>query len=100
LFVLFGVPALGLSFGKINGRPVYNSFGFMIKYMSSPKILVFHKEVNYSANSSDQKQSVSTAAKTEETPVSLDETRVHLKQVQELLRKTASEESDIANKIQ
>lgn len=45
--VLFGLPALGIAFGKINGRPIYNSFGFAVNFILSPKIYVFHKEAYF-----------------------------------------------------
>jgi len=45
LFILIGVPALGLAFGKINGRPVYATLPVIMKYLTGAKSLVFHKEM-------------------------------------------------------
>ncbi len=42
--VLFGLPALFLAFGKINGRPIYKTFGTIIQYFTHPRALLFHKE--------------------------------------------------------
>ncbi len=44
-FLLVGVPALGIAFAKINGRPIYNLFPTILKFIFSDKILIFHKEV-------------------------------------------------------
>lgn len=44
-FVLFGLPALAVAFGKSNGRPLYKSLPSFLNFFLSPKILVFHKEV-------------------------------------------------------
>ncbi len=95
LFLLFGVPALGLAFAKVNGRPVYNTLGHFARFLSSPKVLVFHKEAEtkHTDSSKDQPQTQIAAR------VAAPDTRTNLKQVQELLRKTASEESDIAGKM-
>jgi hypothetical protein len=97
LFVLFGLPAIGLAFVQINGRPVYNSIGNFVKFLTSPKVLIFHKEANItsSAKMSDAQLSspVKVQAQASQDP------QAHLKEVQELLRKTATQESDIAGKM-
>ena len=38
LFMLFGVPALGLAFANINGRPVYNTIGYFIRLRPKTKL--------------------------------------------------------------
>ncbi len=43
-FVIFGIPALGLAFAKINGRPIYKMLFKILQFIMSPKELVFHKE--------------------------------------------------------
>jgi predicted transcriptional regulator len=95
LFVLFGIPALGLAFAKINGRPLYNTIGNFVKFLSSPKILIFHKEA-YSLKTVKDAQ-LATPVKVEAVP--REDTQAHLKQVQEMLTKTAGEEKDLADRM-
>lgn len=97
-FVLFGVPALGIAFAKINGRPIYNLFPVILKFIASDKLLVFHKE----AFSGDRKlknaemQSTTKLAKevavTEQPPMSL-------AQIKELLAKEVEEESELVKQL-
>lgn len=42
--ILFGLPAIALAFGKMNGRPLYNAILPMLQYALNPKELLFHKE--------------------------------------------------------
>ena len=44
LFVLFGIPALAVAFGKVNGRPVYNTFPILFRYFTGDKFFIFKKE--------------------------------------------------------
>ncbi len=98
LFVLFGLPALGMAFVQINGRPVYNSIGNFIKFFTSPKILIFHKETRaLMPNGKMSDAQLSSPVKAEATVPQ--DPQAHLKEVQELLRKTVSEEQDIAGKM-
>ncbi len=38
------VPAIGLAFGKLNGRPLYNSIFALLGYFFRPRFMLFHKE--------------------------------------------------------
>jgi hypothetical protein len=42
--LIIGVPAIGLAFGKLNGRPLYNSIGSLLGYFLRPRFMLFHKE--------------------------------------------------------
>lgn len=42
--LFLGVPALGLAFGKINGRPLYSSVGSILGFFLKPRFMLFHKE--------------------------------------------------------
>ncbi len=101
LFLLFGVPGLGVAFAKINGRPIYSSIGNFIKFFTSPKVLIFHKEtVSSSASTAAFKDAQMAAAEVKvQAPVPAENTQTHLKQVEELLRKTSNQEQEMANKI-
>jgi len=94
LFVLFGVPALGLAFAKINGRPLYNTIGFFIKFASSPKVLVFHKEAA-GLSSNTKLKDADLKSKTPEVEAAPTNPQDNLRQVQELLRNTASQEQEL-----
>lgn len=94
-FIILGIPAIGLAFAKVNGRPIYNSIGYFIKFFASPKMLTFHKESSSQSNAKFKDAEV--MANTElVVPETREVTQSNLKQVQELLRKTASEEERIA----
>jgi hypothetical protein len=43
-FLIFGMPALILTFAKINGRPLYSTFYPYLQYMVSPRVLIFSKQ--------------------------------------------------------
>lgn len=100
LFMLFGVPALALAFVPYNGRPIYNTLGNFVKFLSSPKVLIFHKEARNMKSGKDLKDAEVASAKTSaEKVVPIADTQANLKQVQELLKKTASDERDIAGRM-
>jgi len=42
--VIIGLPTLGLAFARLNGRPMYNMIGNFVGFLTSTKVLVFHKE--------------------------------------------------------
>lgn len=42
--IFVGLPALALTFGKLNGRPLFASAGNFVKYLFGPKVYVYHKE--------------------------------------------------------
>lgn len=93
LGILFGVPAIGLAFARINGRPLYNTIGFFFKFLSSEKILIFHKEASGSSMASDlgkeEKKIEKPQIKTKE--MTMDE-------VQKLLAQTAARQKEIIDK--
>ena len=98
LIILFGIPALGLAFAKVNGRPVYNSLGHFIKFLSSPKVLIFHKETQTLGSASRLKDAQISEKAPDETP-SAETTQANLKQVQALLSSTASQEKELVDRI-
>ncbi len=100
LLVLFGIPALALAFAKINGRPVYNTISYYVKFLTSPKILVFHKEASNPRTAKNLRDAeVSSAVKISVQAAAPQDTQANLRQVQELLRKTSTAERDIAGKL-
>jgi len=98
LLVLLGIPALGVAFAKVNGRPIYNSLGHFLKFLSSPKVLIFHKEA-HGLRSASQLKDAQISESPVEAVVPAEDTQAHLKQVQTLLADTATKERDVAGKM-
>lgn len=98
LFVLFGIPALGLAFAPFNGRPIYNSIPKLIAFVGAPKVLIFHKEAHILKSMGKMSDAQLSSPVKAETKAPQDP-QANLREVQELLRKTATEESDIAGKL-
>ncbi len=101
--LFFGLPALGIAFAKINGRPLYNTLGYMLEFVFSQKLLVFHKEINTSAGgeklkNAELKSATKVAEETKTEPQETTETRI--KKIHELLHNKAQEESVLAKKIE
>ena len=90
---------LALAFAKINGRPLYNTVGFFVKFVTAPKFLVFHKEAGSLNSNAKLKDAELKANAPAAAPVTAANTQDNLKQVQELLRKTAAEEKEVAGRM-
>lgn len=96
LGIFVGIPALAIAFGKINGRPIYNSFGNFFSYFTGNKIYVFHKQAGSLPKASTQKIQIQ-----EQAPAPLDSqtTVVRMKQLNYLLQQQASEEQVLLDRI-
>lgn len=98
-FLLLGVPGLSVAFAKINGRPMYNSFGFLIKYLTSPKELIFHKEAR-NLQISAQLKDVEIKNKAETAvQIQASDPLARLREVNSLLAKQAAEETKLSQDI-
>ncbi|QQS22674.1 PrgI family protein [bacterium] len=89
-----GVPALALTFGKLNGRPLYASFGNFIKFLFGPKQYVYHKTGHEEA---EQTLPIPTEEKV--APKDLKETALKIKELNYLLNKEQSEETKLIERI-
>jgi hypothetical protein len=97
--MIIGLPALGVAFGKINGRPVYDSFGFVLRFLTSPKILIFHKQVlSIGSNAKLKKAELASQAQQSETKVAA-KPKDRLKEIEKVLKKQAEEEKELASKF-
>lgn len=97
--MIIGLPALGVAFGKINGRPVYESFGFVLRFLTSPKILIFHKQVlSIGSNAKLKKAELASQAQQSETEVAA-KPKDRLKEIEKVLKKQAEEEKELASKF-
>lgn len=95
--VLFGLPAIGIAFAKINGRPLYNSFGYFIRFLTSPKVLVFHKEAsNHNISAKPQETQSQAPAAAEAVPV---DPKVRLKEVNKLLQQNLDKEKELMGEM-
>jgi len=98
VFLLVGLPGLAVAFAKINGRPMYVSFGFLVNFFLSPKVLIFHKESS-SLSAQSKIKDVEVAPVAAATQLSAGDTQSGLKEVNALLQKTAREEKEITSGI-
>ena len=93
--IITGFPALALTFGKLNGRPLYASAGNFVKFLFGAKLYTFHK----------QGQTVSAQQKTEVkieeqvAPKDPKATAVKIKELNYLLQQQASEELVLLQRI-
>ncbi|MBL8030491.1 MAG: PrgI family protein [Candidatus Doudnabacteria bacterium] len=95
--LLVGLPALGLAFAQFNGRPVYNAFGKIFQFITSPKVMVFHKEI-YTVNSQSKLKDIDVGVK-QVIQAEIQNPQLRIKEVRELLEKQASEEKELVGKI-
>jgi hypothetical protein len=99
LALFFGLPAMGLAFVKYNGRPIYNSFGQVFKFITSEKSLFFRKEI-YGVGQGhklvDAEITTVSQVVAENTPK---DPKNRLKEVQALLEKQSREEKELVGKI-
>ncbi len=99
LIVLFGVPALALAFLPFNGRPVYNTLGNLMRFMNSPKELIFHKEAQNSNIKIVKDAEITSVAEVQAENINPVDTKANLKEVQKLLRETASKQRDVIGRM-
>ncbi len=103
-FILFliGVPLtilfLLVSFGTFNGKRIYQSFPVFVKYISTPKQMVFQKErsvsdLNIQPMTIEQIQAITT--KNNEKNVVVEPVQTQLKRLSRLLDQKNEEESEI-----
>jgi len=98
LFILFGAPALMLAFAKINGRPAYKQIPFLIRFVTEPKKMVFHKEVNAFKTNLKMKD-MEIGKKEVELKATAGDTKTRLREVQTILQKQQEEEAMLIDKI-
>ena len=94
--IFVGLPSLALTFGKLNGRPLYQSVGNFIRFLFGAKLYVYQKQAQTIAA---QKIPV----KVTETQAIKDpkETAVKIKQLNYLLQQEVSQENvATSNKIE
>lgn len=93
--VILGLPALALSFGKLNGRPLYASAGNFVKYLFGAKLYVFHKQAQTAAENK-----IPVTVKEEKAPKDKKVTAIKIKELNYILQQQASEETTLLARIQ
>lgn len=93
--VFFGIPGLALTFGRLNGRPLYSSTGSFVRFLIGPKLYVFHKQVYQSIVEHKDVKIHEAAPKSTKA-----ETAVKIKELSYLLQQQASEEATLIARIQ
>jgi len=92
--VLTGLPALGLVFGKLNGRPLYASAGNFISYLFGPKLYVYHKQGRESVE-----EDIPIITENKQAPKDLKGTAIKIKELNYLLQKEQTEELSLIERI-
>lgn len=92
--IFTGLPAIALTFGKLNGRPLYASAGNFVRFLFGAKMYVFHKQA---LTVSEEK----TPVIINEAPKPKDpkETAIKIKELNYLLQQQASQESTLLQRI-
>lgn len=93
LSVLFGVPAISLAFAKINGRPLYNTIGFFFRFLSSDKMLIFHKEAKGVSSAINLKDAA--IANKKEDQQQMVKKSPSIQEIQKLLAETEARQKEI-----
>lgn len=92
--ILLGLPALALSFGKLNGRPLYASAGNFVRFLFGAKMYVFHKQAQ-----TVTEQQIPVTVKEEKAPKDKKATAVKIKELNYILQQQASEEGTLLERI-
>jgi hypothetical protein len=106
ILFLFGIPitllTLYISFGKFNGKQVYEAVPVFVKFLTAPKVMVFQKErsvsdLNIGPITIEQINAVAAKAPSN---VPQEEVQTQLKRLSRLLDQKNAEENEIVNKKQ
>ena len=92
--ILLGIPALALTFGKLNGRPLYASAGTFISFLFGAKVYTFHKQAQ-----TISEQQIPVTIKEEKAPKDKTATAVKIKELNYILQQQASEENTLLARI-
>ena len=90
--LVIGLPALGLAFAKLNGRPLYNMLGYFVSFLTSPKVLIFYREGSASSDAAAQRKSAAPELK---QAVAAQSPEQRLKEVNRLLQEQAEREREL-----
>ncbi len=92
--IFTGLPALALTFGRLNGRPLYSSAGNFIRFLFGAKIYVFHKQAQTIADAK-----IPVTVTEQKAPKDNKATAVKIKELNYILQQQASEENTLLARI-
>jgi hypothetical protein len=92
--IIFGIPALALTFGRLNGRPLYSSAGNFVRFLFGAKLYVFHKQVQQNIENNTEVQ-----VHEEKPQKDVKGSAVKIKELSYLLQQQASEEALLITRI-
>ncbi len=95
--VIIGLPALGVAFAKVNGRPLYHMFPYVYRFILSPKQLIFHKESRDFLG--DEKVKNVEVVVAEAAPVIKESPKTRIHQVNTILRQREAEEQELLKQL-
>jgi hypothetical protein len=93
--VITGIPALALTFGKLNGRPLYKSAGNFVKFLFGAKVYVFHKQAQTMSEQSNAPVEVKEQVAVKDPK----QTTLKIKELNYLLQQQATEEAMLLTRI-
>ncbi len=99
LFLIFGLPAVGMAFIKINARPIYKQIPSLLKFFTAPRKLIFHKEASSFSASVKIKNVELNKEEARPPALSQGDTRTRIREVQEILEKQREEERELMGKL-
>jgi len=91
-FMVIGFPGIVFAFGPYNGRKLYNTFPFMLRFIFAPKLYVFRKE---GMDAHAEAQVDAAPIKKESKLANLEDASTRLKKLNYLLEQKAREEEDL-----
>ncbi len=94
--IITGFPALALTFGKLNGRPLYASAGNFVRFLFGAKLYVFHKQ----GQTISEEDKTHVLVEEQVAPKDNKATAVKIKELNYLLQQKASEEEVLLQRIQ
>jgi hypothetical protein len=95
--LFLGLPSIALAFGRLNGRPLYSSFGPLFGYLTGGRLYVFQKQaVTLASEVEDGQLQVKTVAPEALRP---QDAAAQLKQLQYTLQQKSSEEATVLEQI-
>lgn len=92
--IITGVPAIALTFGKLNGRPLYASAGNFVKYLFGAKVYVFHKQAQTVAE-----EKAEVVVKEQPPTVDPKAATLKIKELNYLLQQQATQEVMLLDRI-
>ncbi len=96
--VIFGLPTLGLAFARLNGRPMYNMIGNFVGFLTSAKVLVFHKEGSLVSDRERKDKTPPVAAAPNPDGTKAVSPKQRLREVNKMLEQNAQKEEELFKK--